>query len=422
MHARGYAVRNRLIFMILSRRRSQPFACAIAAAWLVFGLSACSEKSAGGAGGGGRRGGPGGAAPVIVAQAVRKVVPQTIDAIGTVEPIRSASVRAQITGTLFKIDIHEGQDVAEGAVLFEIDPRPYENALKSAIAEQQRIAVQLQNARDQVSRYSNLNVGAMVSQEQIDGVKATAQTLEAQAASTDAALATAKLNLGYCSVRAPLSGRTGNLNVHEGDMIRLNDTTVLVTVNQLSPIYVTFGIAQQHLGSLNRYRAAGTLKVDVSPGTGEDHVADGELTFVDNTVDPTTGAIKLKATFPNTDHHLWPGQFATVTVTLAAPEVLTVPASAIQSDQAGQHVYIIKDDQTAEFRPIVVERTADDVAVVSKGLKEGETVVIDGQLRVIPGEAVQIKPPEVLTNPEAAASAPAPGGKKGKGKGKKQDS
>src|SRR6185369_4557184 len=174
---------------------------------------------------------PGGAAPVIVAQAQHKVVPQTIDAVGTVEPIRSAAVRAQITGTLFKIDIREGQDVAEGDVLFEIDPRPYENALKSALAEQQRIAVQLKNARDQVARYSNLNIGAMVSQEQIDSVKATAQTLEAQAAAAEAALATAKLNLGYCTVRAPLAGRTGNLNVHEGDMIRVNDVSTLVTIN-----------------------------------------------------------------------------------------------------------------------------------------------------------------------------------------------
>jgi membrane fusion protein, multidrug efflux system len=413
MHAGRCAVPDRLIFMILSRRCFRFIAPALAAVWLIIGLSSCSEKSAAS----GRRGGSGGAAPVIVAQAVRKVVPQTIDAIGTVEPIRSASVRAQITGTLFKIDIHEGQDVAEGAVLFEIDPRPYENALKSALAEQQRIAVQLQNARDQVARYSNLNVGAMVSQEQIDGVKATAQTLEAQAASADAALATAKLNLGYCSVRAPLSGRTGNLNVHEGDMIRVNDTATLVTVNQLTPIYVTFGLAQQYLATVNRYRAAGTLKVDVSPGTSEEHVTDGELTFVDNTVDPTTGTIKLKATFPNADHRLWPGQFSTVMVTLSTPEVLTVPASAVQSDQSGQHVYVVNAENIAEFRPIVIERTAEDIAVVTKGLKEGETVVIDGQLRVVPGEAVQIKPADVLTNPDAAAAnAPATGTKRGKGK------
>jgi membrane fusion protein, multidrug efflux system len=399
--------------MSLPSRRVLRFAIVartVAAAFFAVGLSACSDRGAG-------RGGRGASVPVIVGHADREVVPLVIDAIGTVEPIQSATVRAQITGTLFKIDIREGQDVAQGDLLFEIDPRPYQNALKSALADQQRIAVQLQNARDQLERYSALSVGAMISKDQLQQVRDAARTLEAQAASSEAAVATAKLQLSYCSVRAPIGGRTGNLAVHEGDMIRTNDATALVTINQLSPIYVTFGIPQQHLTALNRYRADNTLKVDVSPNAGEDRVADGDLTFVDNAVDPTTGTIKLKATFPNSDRRLWPGQFTTVILTLAAPEVLTVPASAIQADQSGQHVYVVKADGTAELRPLIVERTAGEVAVISKGLKAGETVVIDGQLRVVPGEPVQIKPPDVLTDPASALTdAPQPAPKKGNGK------
>lgn len=352
-------------------------------------LPGCSDR-----GGESRTGG--GPTPVIVGRAQTKVVPLVVDAIGNVEPIHSAAVRAQITGTLLKIDIREGQDVAAGDLLFEIDPRPFDNALRSSLADQQRIAVQLDTARTQVARYKALNVGSMISQEQFQQVEDTARTLEANAAAADAAVATARLQLSYCSIRAPIAGRTGNLNVHEGDMIRANDTGALITINQLNPIYVTFGLAQQHLPAVMRYRSQGTLRVETAAAAGEDRIGRGELTFLDNTVDSSTGTIKLKATFPNDDHRLWPGQFVTVTLTLASPSVLTVPASAIQTDQTGQHVFVVKADKTAEFRPVVIERTYDDDAVVSKGLTAGETVVTDGQLRVVSGGRVQIKPPEIL--------------------------
>lgn len=400
--------------------------CLATAVFLVLAGTGCSQKEgAPGAGAGGRggRGGPGGAAPVIVDRATPKVVPLVIDAIGNVEPMRSAAIRAQITGTVFKIDIREGQDVAEGDLLLEIDPRPFENALKSALADQKRIHVQLDAAHSEVARYKSLPVGSMISQEQLQQVQDNAAALEAQAAASEATVATARLNLSYCSVRAPIAGRTGNLNVHEGDMIRANDTAALLTINQLSPIYVTFGVAQRYLASIAKYRAAGTLHVEAAPSGGDDQSEHGQLTFVDNTVDPTTGTIKLKATFPNQDHRLWPGLFTGITVTLATPEGLTVPASAIQTDQAGQHVFVVKPDNTAEFRSVQVERTFEDVAVVTKGLSPGETVVIDGQLRVIPGRPVQIKPPETLTHPEAIQAGTG-GGDSGrthqKGKGKKQ--
>lgn len=390
--------------MIFSSHRSfrnQPTRSALLGLALVTALSGCAQKEAGGGGGRGGRGG-GGAAPVITGQAQRKVVPLVVDAIGTVEPIKSATVRAQITGTLFKIDLKEGQDVAQGDLLFEIDPRPFENSLRSALADQQKIAAQLDTARAQLARYKSLSVGAMISQDQLQQIQDSARALEAQAAAADAAVSNAKLQLSYCSIRAPIAGRTGNLSVHEGDLIRANDVGALVTINQLSPIYVTFAIAQQHLPAITRYRSEGTLKVEVEPGAGEPHVAAGELTFVDNTVDPTTGTIKLKATFSNDQRRLWPGLFGTVTVTLATPEVLTVPASAIQNSQTGQHVYVVKEDKTAELRPVTVERTTEDVAVITKGLAAGERVVVDGQLRVVPGRPVDIKSPDVLNNPGAA--------------------
>lgn len=380
----------------------------------------CSEKSGAAGGPGGGRGRGGGAAPVIVSKVERRVVPLVLDAIGTIEPIRSADVRAQITGTLFNIHAQEGQDVAQGDLLMEIDPRPFQNALRSAEADQKRISVQLDTARRQLSRYKALDVGSMISQEQFQQFEDNARTLEAQAAASEAAVATARLQLSYCSIRAPIAGRLGDFAVHEGDMIRGNDTEPLVTIVQVRPIYATFSIAQQHLAALARYRAESTLIVEVAANAGEPPVDRGELTFLDNTVDSTTGTIKLKATLPNAEMKLWPGQFITASITLARPEVLAVPASAIQTDQNGQHVFVVKPDNTAEFRRVTVERAAEPYAVIKDGLKEGETVVIDGQLRVVPGGPVQVRPAEVLTDPEKHLLAPQGGEGKSQGDGKNQ--
>jgi len=389
-------------------------------ALLAASLAGCADKgpgaSAGGGAGGGGRAGRGAAAPVVVGKVERKIVPLVIEAIGAVEPIKSAAIRSQITGSLMKIDIQEGQNVTQGDLLFEIDPRPFQNTLASAQADQKKITVQLETARAQVLRYRQLNAESMVSKEQFQQIQDNERALTAQLLSSDAAVANATLQLSYCSIRAPISGRTGNLSVHEGDLIRANDAGAMVTVNQLNPIYVTFGVPQQYLGPLTKYRATGTLKVKVvppSPGL-EETPEQGELTFMDNTVDSSTGTLKLKATFPNASQRLWPGQFATVTVTLAAPEALTVASSAIQTSQTGQHVYVVKADNTAELRPILVERMSEADAVISKGLVEGETVVVDGQLRVIPGNPVSVKDP-------AGASGGGRGGKGADAKGKKKD-
>ncbi len=378
---------------------------------VTLSLSGCADKAAGR---GGR--GAGSAAPVIAGKVERKVVPLNLEAVGAVEPSRTASVRSQVTGTLIKINFAEGKEVNQGDILFEIDPRPFQNSLRSAEADLQRIKVQLGTALAQVDRYRALSESALVSQEQFQAISDSARALQSQQLASEAAAANARLQLDYCTIRSPLTGRTGNIPVHEGDLVRVNEAGgQLVSVHQLSPINVTFSVPQQYFGALVRYRASGAIKVKVIPPGTDEQAEEGELIFMDNTVDPSTGTLKLKAAFPNPQHRLWPGQFATVTVTLAAPEALTVASSALQTSQAGQHVYVILADKTAELRPVIVERLAGPLAVIAKGLSEGETVVVDGQLRVIPGKPVEIKTAEG-TGGAADAKRPKTGGDKAKNK------
>ncbi|MDO8545350.1 MAG: efflux RND transporter periplasmic adaptor subunit [Opitutaceae bacterium] len=375
---------------------------------LALLLGGCGEKpkasSAGGGKGDGKGGrGGGGAAPVLVAQAVVKKVPLVIDAIGAVEPLRSTAVRAQVTGTLMRIAIKEGQDVKEGELLFEIDPRPFQNALQSSSADLQKVRVLLENSRAQLSRYQALSAEQMISKEQFQKIQDDVRAHEADLVAAESRVSTARLQLDYCSIRAPLSGRSGNVEMHEGDLVRTNDQNPLVTINQVSPIYVSFGVPQQHLTALHRYQGERQLPVEAVPPGGTEKPENGRLTFIDNAVDSTTGTIKLKGTFANQDHRLWPGQFVNVAVTLAEPEVLTVPTSALQTSQTGQHVFVVSADNVAELRPVTVERSFENDAVIMKGLQAGETVVIDGQLRVVPGRSVQIKALPAATAAEKTA-------------------
>ncbi|HEX2855563.1 MAG TPA: efflux RND transporter periplasmic adaptor subunit [Opitutaceae bacterium] len=375
-------------------------------------MAGCSKKEAAAGGRGG-----GGPAPVLVAKAQTKVVPLTLEAIGAVEPSRTATIRSQVTGVLMKIHFQEGQDVQQGDLLFQIDPRPFQNAVKSAEADLEKSRLQLDTARTQVARYRTLKEGSMVSQEQFQTIQDTERVLATDLLASESALATAKLQLDYCSIRAPLPGRTGAVGAHEGDLVRASDTsTPLVIVHQLSPISVTFGVPQQYVAPITRYRATGPIAVHATPPGNEETPETGELSFVDNAVDSSSGTIKLKATFPNQAHRLWPGQFANISILLAAPEAIIVPASAVENDQEGQHVFIVKPDNTAEFRKVVVERTANDVSVIASGVAAGETVVIDGQLRVVPGRPVQIKQPRAAAE-QASPVKPAPAsGEKKKGK------
>jgi multidrug efflux system membrane fusion protein len=371
-----------------------------------MGCGGQQDTAKGGAATKGKKGG--GAAPVLVSQTQRQKVPLVIEAIGAVEPIRMTAIRSQVTGILEKIAFQEGQDVKEGDVLFQIDPRPFRGALNAATADLQKLRVQFENAKAQVARYQALSAEQMISKEQFQKIQDDARAAEADVMAGESRVSNAKLQLEFSTIRAPISGRTGNLSVDEGDIIRANDAAPIVTINQVSPIYVTFGVPQQHLAAINRYRAERSLAVKVIPPGTDEAPEFGELTFIDNTVDSATGTIRLKASLKNDKQRLWPGQFATVTVTLAEPEVLTVAASAIQNSQTGQHVFVVSAERIAELRPVTVERTHEGLAVITKGLKEGETVVIDGQLRVIPGRAVEIKQP---SNPGASE---APKGKSNK--------
>jgi multidrug efflux system membrane fusion protein len=374
---------------------------------LLAGLVGCGQKAGTGTGKA-RKGG--GAAPVVVAKVVRKVVPVEIEAIGIVETIRGASVRSQVTGVVQKIAIQEGQDVVAGDLLLEIDSRPFRNALRSAEADNEKIRVQLEYARGQVARYKTLSTDSMVSKEQFQKIQDDARALEAQSMVSDSSVASAKLQLEYSSIRAPISGRSGNINVREGDLVRANEAGIaLLTINQLSPINVTFGVPQQYLSEINRYRAQGKLAVRVVPSGLNEAPEIGELGFVDNAVDTTTGTIRLKGNFANAQNRLWPGQFGTVSITLANPEALAIPSSAIQSSQTGRHVFVVKADNTAEKRDVVVERAHLKETVISRGLAEGETVVTEGQLRVVPGGPVEIRTPGGV-----------PAGEAGKAKGKKE--
>jgi multidrug efflux system membrane fusion protein len=391
----------------------------LAALPAVFFLGACGEAPPAGGGKSGKSGKAGGAAPVLVAKSEKKVVPLSLEAIGAVEPIRTTAIRSQVTGTLKRRVIREGQDVTAGELLLEVDPRPFQNALQTAEADLKKAQVQLETARAQVARYRSLSTDQMVSKEQYEKITDTARALEAEVAAVESRLANARLQLEYCSIRAPLSGRTGNINVHEGDIVRANDSGLpLLTINQVSPIYVTFGVPQQYLAAVSRYRASGTLRVSVVPPGADEKPEIGELTFLDNTVDSATGTIRLKGSFPNKESRLWPGQFATVNLTLASPEVTAVPANALQVSQSGQYVYVVKADSTAEMRPVTVERLAGTDAVISKGVAPGETIVTEGQLRVIPGRPVEVKTPGAAD----AAGKSGKGTKGGKSGGKSAES
>jgi len=389
---------------------------------VVLSLAGCGEtpssggaKAPGGKGGKSGKGG-GGPAPVLVGEVQLRKVPLTIEAIGAIEPVRSSTVRSQVAGTLQKIAIREGQDVREGELLFEIDPRPFRNALQTAEADLERLKVQLETARAQVERYRTLIASQMVSKEQFQKLVDEVRGIEAE---LEARVNTARVQLEYCSIRAPIAGRTGNINVDEGDLVRANDAGTLVTIHQLNPIYVTFGVPQQHLAAINRFRADHELPVTVIPPGSDEQPERGTLTFVDNTVDSATGTIRLKGTFNNERGRLWPGQFAAVTLTLSEPEVLTVATSAVQTSQTGQHVFVVSADRVAELRPVKIERSFESLAVVATGLKAGETVVIDGQLRVIPGRAVEIKSPVPAGG--AAKSGETAAGPAKEGKKKKKE-
>jgi multidrug efflux system membrane fusion protein len=318
-------------------------------------------------------------------------MPLALTVIGTAEASSNVAVHAQITGALTSVNFKEGDDVTKGQVLFTLDRRPLEGALAQAQATLARDMAQSAQAKSTAARFQDLQSRGIATKEQADVSRTTAAALDATLESDRAAVENAKVQLQYATITAPLSGRTGALIVHEGNLVRANDATALVVINQVAPIYVSFGIPEGRLPELKRYMAQGTVRVEAA-APGETKASSGRITFIDNAVDSTTGQIRIKASFPNADHRLWPGQFANVVVTLSTePNAIVVPTAAVQSGQQGNYVFVVKPDMTVDLRSVGVERQVAEATVVQTGLKPDEIVVTDGQLRLVPGTKVSVK-------------------------------
>jgi len=360
-----------------------------------------AERGGGQGRGGGRSRGE--AVPVVVATAVQKAVPVQIRAVGNVEPYATVSIKSQVTGVLQKAHFKEGQDVKSGQLLFTVDPRPLDAALKQADAALARDSAQVRNLREQVRRYADLVEKQYVSREQYDQIKANADAAEAVVEADKAAVDNAKVQLSYCYIYSPVNGRVGSLLINEGNLIRLNDGAPLVVINQINPINVTFAVPEQHLADLKRHMASGQLKADARFQSDEGRPEQGILAFVDNAVDRSTGTIKLKAEFANQERRLWPGQFVNVVLTLATQaNAVVIPAEAVQVGQDGQNVFVVKEDKRVEVRPVAIGTTSEGIAIITKGLAVGEQVVREGQFLLGPESRVDIKNPNGVTAETAA--------------------
>lgn len=331
--------------------------------------------------------------PVTVAQVEQKPVPIEIRAIGTAEPTSTVAVRSQITGQLTAVHFTEGDDVKKGEVLFTLDRRPLEAALRQAQATLQKDLAQAANAKAQADRYRDLAQRGIATREQVETMGTAAAALDATVGADRAAVENAQVQLQYATIAAPISGRTGTLMVHAGNLVRANDTAPLVVINQLTPINVTFGVPEAQLANLKRFAAQRSLRVAAALPQDSAAPAMGRITFIDNAVDQTTGTIRIKGSFANTGRRLWPGQFVNILLTLTTdPAAIVVPSVAVQTGQQGTYVFVVKADHTVELRPVVVARTRDDASVIATGLRAGETVVTDGQLRLVPGARISEKP------------------------------
>ncbi len=409
----------------------------------ALAVGACSDR------GGAATGPPAPpAVPVGVAAVEQKMVPLQETAVGNVQAYATVGVKSQIAGQIVQVHFTEGRDVKRGELLFTIDPRPPEAALRQseanvakdvaqlrqaeaalaqrhaevtqALANLERDLAQMENARVQEQRYRALMERELIAREQYDQLRtifaALQATVQASRAAVENARASARaaeaavenaraaikaneamvdvaqLQLAYTTIRAPMDGRTGNLLAQAGNVLKSNEDNPLVVIAQVHPIYVSFSVPEQHLTAIKKYQAGGGLKVEAAIDGGQRRAA-GALTFINNTVDPTTGTIQLKATFPNTDDLLWPGQFVDVSLTLTAENAVVVPAQAVQAGQQGPFVFVVKPDLTVESRRVKVGRRLPRELVIDEGLTAGERVVTDGQLRLVPGARVEIKPP-----------------------------
>ncbi len=357
--------------------------------------------------------------PIAAGPVVQRLVPVQVIAVGNVQAYTSVGIKSRVAGQVLKVHFKEGDEVREGNVLFTIDPAPFEAAvrqaeatvakdtanLKQAQATIDRDQAQLDMSRIQEKRYRELLQRELIAREQYDQLKtnfaAMEATVEADRAAVEnaraaisadqAALDTARLNLGYTTIRAPIDGRAGNVLVQAGNVVKGNDDNPIVVLNQIHPIYLSFSVPEQFLGDIKKYRALGLLKVQARLPNRVEPIASGDLTFINNTVDPGTGTIQLKATFTNADNALWPGQFLDAVLTLTSQQAIVVPSQAIQPGQKGPYVFVVKEDQTVENRQVQPGTRLGAETIIVSGLQPGERVVIDGQLRLRPGTKVDVK-------------------------------
>jgi multidrug efflux system membrane fusion protein len=332
------------------------------------------------------------AVPVRTAVVAQMALPVYLPAVGNVEAFSSVEIRPQVSGPLLSVEFREGQDVEKGQLLFTIDRRPFELSLRQAQAQLSKNSGQSTTAETQRARYETLFKSGLVSQEQFDAISAQANSLQSSVAADQVQIDNAQLQLQYTEIRAPIAGRTGALQVHVGSLVRTNDPLPMVVINQITPVRVAFSVPASNLGSITRGQARGALVTEASPAKGSGgSMSTGTLTFIDNTIDTTTSGIRLKATFPNGDRRLWPGEFVQVRLRLAVePQALVVPISAIQNGPSGQYVYVVENGVVA-MRPVTIARTEGGQVVVGEGLRAGEEVVTDGQLRLTPGARISVK-------------------------------
>lgn len=332
------------------------------------------------------------AVPVTVSTAVQKNVPVQLRAIGRVQAYSTVTIKAQVSGELIGVHFKEGQDVKKDDMLFTIDPQPFETQLKQAEANLARDRAQQENARKQVARYGSVVTKGYVSQEQYDALAANESALNATVRADEAAVENARISLKYCYIRSPINGCAGELKVNAGNVIKSNDEEKpLVTINQISPVYVTFAVPEQNLTDIKKYMAEGKLSVFAAIPGQEHSPVTGQLTFLDNAVDFSTGTIQLKAEFTNGQRELWPGQFANVTVTLSEQkDAVVIPFEAVQTGQQGEYAFVLKPDSTVEYRLVSAGRIIQNEIIINKGIAPGESVVTDGQLRLANGSKVKV--------------------------------
>jgi multidrug efflux system membrane fusion protein len=333
------------------------------------------------------------AVPVVVAKVQRTSIPIELRAIGTGQAFKTVSVESQAAAIVKQVFYRQGQFVHQGDLLLKLDDSPFVAALAQAQASLAKDSATARLERVELRRYDELYSGGITSKEQSDEYLASSMAADAAVRADEAAVQTAKIQLSYCSIYAPISGVTGAQLVYPGATVQANAAPVLVVINQVSPIYVNFSVPQQYLEAIKRTMARARLPVEATP-TGDSVPETGYLTFVNNTVDATTGTIELMASFPNTDHRLWPGQFANVVLRLGEQQnILVVPSQAVQTGQDGNYVFVVKPDMTVAAQPVKVGQTVENEEEVLQGLSPGETVVTDGQVSLAPGTKVYVTKP-----------------------------